>query len=136
MPLRFARRALASFSSLLTLAACSGSSGPTTQERATGQSEFESVTPSANGSRGPGIGGPTLNDGAEGPSAGAGASGASAAPRQVEETDLYRLDGDRLFYLNAYRGLMVFDVSNVDAPKLLGRSLIPIGRWTLAMARR
>ncbi|MEI9935924.1 MAG: beta-propeller domain-containing protein [Pseudomonadota bacterium] len=45
-------------------------------------------------------------------------------PRTVEETDLYRLEGDRLYYLNAYRGLMVFDVSNVDAPKLLGRSAI------------
>lgn len=37
---------------------------------------------------------------------------------------MYRLDGDRLFYLNSYRGLMVFDVSNVDAPRLLGRSPI------------
>jgi hypothetical protein len=42
----------------------------------------------------------------------------------VEETDLYRLEGDRLYYLNAYRGLMVFDVSNVDEPRFLGRSPI------------
>ena len=48
----------------------------------------------------------------------------SAATRTVQETDLYRIDGDRLYYLNAYRGLMVFDVTNVDQPKLLGRSPI------------
>lgn len=53
------------------------------------------------------------------------ASGGSSTPtRTVEETDLYRLDGNRLYYLNTYRGLMVFDVTNVDAPKLLGRSPI------------
>ena len=46
----------------------------------------------------------------------------AAAPRTVEETDLYRLDGDRLYYLNGYRGLLVFDVSNVDAPRLIGRA--------------
>ena len=44
--------------------------------------------------------------------------------RTVEETDLYRLEGTRLYYLNGYRGLMVFDVSDVDHPKLLGRSAI------------
>lgn len=42
----------------------------------------------------------------------------------VEETDLYRLEGNRLYYLNAYRGLMVFDVTNPDQPALLGRSPI------------
>lgn len=49
-------------------------------------------------------------------------TGASSTPRTIEETDLYRLDGDRLYYLNGYRGLMVFDVSNVDAPRLIGRA--------------
>jgi hypothetical protein len=44
--------------------------------------------------------------------------------RTVEETDLYRLEDDRLYYLNSYRGLMVFDVTSVDAPRLLGRSPI------------
>ena len=42
----------------------------------------------------------------------------------MQETDLYRLEGNRLYYLNSYRGLMVFDVTNVDQPKLLGRSAI------------
>jgi hypothetical protein len=50
--------------------------------------------------------------------------GGSGSSRTVQETDLYRLDGNHLYYLNSYRGLMVFDVTNVDQPKLLGRSPI------------
>lgn len=107
--------------SLSSLAGCSGADSRATQPRLTGQSEFESVQPAAAANRhGGGLA-------AESPTAGSNDSasvGTTPAPRTVEETDLYRLDGDRLFYLNAYRGLMVFDVSNVDAPKLLGRSPI------------
>jgi hypothetical protein len=113
---------LFSLSSLLALG-CGGSSGQTAaQGRVTGQSDFQSVSPSS-GSRGGG----TLSTGdtAAVPSANAAGTTSTTTPtRTVEETDLYRLDGDRLYYLNAYRGLMVFDVSNVDAPKLLGRSAI------------
>ena len=44
-------------------------------------------------------------------------SSASAAPtRTVQETDLYAVEGNRLYYLNSYRGLMVFDITNPDAP--------------------
>jgi hypothetical protein len=35
----------------------------------------------------------------------------------LSETDLYRVDGDRLYYLNSYRGLMAFDITNVDRPE-------------------
>jgi hypothetical protein len=51
-------------------------------------------------------------------------SGSGSTPRTVQETDLYRVDGNRLYYLDGYRGLMVFDITNPDAPKLLGRSAI------------
>jgi hypothetical protein len=51
-------------------------------------------------------------------------SSATTPTRTVEETDLYRLDGNRLYYLNGYRGLMVFDVTDVDHPALIGRSPI------------
>ncbi|MBC7977948.1 MAG: beta-propeller domain-containing protein, partial [Myxococcales bacterium] len=51
-------------------------------------------------------------------------AGAPPPSREVQETDLYRLEGDRLYYLNAYRGLMVFDVADPDHPRLLGRSAI------------
>ncbi|MET0791550.1 MAG: beta-propeller domain-containing protein, partial [Polyangiaceae bacterium] len=103
--------------------ACGGSSAPV-QSREVGQSDFASVSPGAspNGRGGLGVSDTAGNAAPE--AAGPQDSGSAATPRTVEETDLYRLEGDRLYYLNAYRGLMVFDVSNVDAPKLLGRSPI------------
>src|SRR6478735_8079031 len=117
--------AACTLASLASGAGCSGSDNHDQQPRLTGQSAFESVQPAAAANR---HGGGDLAEGPAAAAPGASSDGASAgttpAPRTVEETDLYRLDGDRLFYLNAYRGLMVFDVSNVDAPKLLGRSPI------------
>jgi hypothetical protein len=103
-----------------------------------GQSEFESAPPNGSSSSHGVPGGPTLStgdSGTGGTSASGGSSGAGVPPadggeasgstsRAVEETDLYRLEGDRLYYLNSYRGLMVFDVSDVDHPALLGRSPI------------
>jgi hypothetical protein len=99
-----------------------------------GQSEFESVPPSgAQGNSKGGVaegasngtGGSTSSaPSAAGHDAAASGGSSSSTPRTVEETDLYRLDGDKLYYLNSYRGLMVFDVSDVDHPKLVGRSAI------------
>lgn len=63
--------------------------------------------------------------GAAAPASSAGATDTSTTQsRTVQETDLYRLDGNLLYYLNSYRGLMVFDLTNVDQPKLVGRSAI------------
>jgi hypothetical protein len=110
--------------------ACGGgdaSTTPPTQQRNEGQSEFESAPPIGQG------GGRGFN-GEAASSSGAGGAADTKAPsapgtaqvqeqeKKPEETDLYRVDGDRLYYLNSYRGLMVFDITNVDAPKLLGRS--------------
>jgi hypothetical protein len=41
--------------------------------------------------------------------------------RDVEEADVVKLVGDRLYILNPYRGLMLFDLSDPDAPHLMGR---------------
>ena len=87
-----------------------------------GQSEFQSRPANASNSSQNGLSFGVAN---AVPAAASTASTTSTTPtRTVEETDLYRLEGDRLYYLNSYRGLMVFDVSNVDAPQLLGRSPI------------
>jgi len=94
------------------------------KDRSIGQTSFESAPP--NGGGGFGAGG--VDD--AGGKGGAPAPGSpsptapSPAPRTVEETDLYRLDGNRLYYLNSYRGLMVFDVTAPDHPRMLGRSPI------------
>jgi hypothetical protein len=91
----------------------------------TGPAPTFTSAPPAGSSRSVGSGVGLANAGAasgtQTPSASA-SSGSS--PRTVQETDLYRLEGTRLYYLNAYRGLMVFDVTDVDHPRLLGRSAI------------
>ncbi len=112
------------------LGACNGSSGG--GEPVTGQTDFVSApqlgsAPGGNGSGEnlAGGGGPSL---AVAPPAAAGATAASSSTsspsRTVQETDLYAVEGTRLYYLNSYRGLMVFDISKPDAPTLLGRSPI------------
>jgi hypothetical protein len=140
LPLRSLVLPLSLVATVLASGACS-SGGPSsrtppgggpgsTPPPITGQTDFVSAPPngaSAGGGRSAG-----LSAGSGGGGAPTGASNAStppapgqapaSQPRTVQETDLYRLDGNRLYYLNSYRGLMVFDVTNVDQPKLLGRS--------------
>ena len=98
------------------LAACNSD-----QDRSIGQTSFASAPP--NGQGGGGGRGVDTADGGAGSGA-APPSPTAPATRTVEETDLYRLEGNRLYYLNGYRGLMVFDVTNPDRPALLGRSPI------------
>ncbi len=104
----------------LGLAACNSGLGKTS---------FVSAPPGGQGggstNLGDANGGATAGTPATGAAGAGGAGGGTTTtPRTVQETDLYRLDGNRLYYLNSYRGLMVFDVTNVDQPKLLGRSAI------------
>jgi hypothetical protein len=44
-----------------------------------------------------------------------------STPREIEESDIYRLEGDLMYVLNRYRGLQVLDISDLTAPELLGR---------------
>ena len=127
--MRRSLRSLASFSFLplgllaaaMTLGACgSGGDGPLNQD---GPEEvdngFESDDPS----------GKTAAS-REGSSADAGSAGAAApsadgknddAARAVEEADILKVDGTRLYALSRYGGLAVVDVSDPDHLKLLGR---------------
>ncbi len=104
------------------LEACSAD-GPATAPPS-GQTDFVSAPPGGQ------TGGGATNASAGATTAAPTATGGAAlgtkptSTRTVQETDLYRLEGTRLYYLNSYRGLMVFDVTNVDQPKLLGRSAI------------
>lgn len=104
---------------------CGGSDDAAARDREEGQSDFQSAPPVGQG----GSFGGSSSGGTSGDAAGKGeAAPNSPAPartegqKTVKETDIYRVEGNRLYFLNAYRGLMVFDVTNVDQPKLLGRS--------------
>ena len=107
----------------LGLMGCGGSAKLST-DQVVGQSDFSSRPANASSSGPSKSAQGNFDVAAAGSAATSNASGGTSTTRTVEETDLYRLDGDRLYYLNAYRGLMVFDITNVDSPKLLGRSPI------------
>ncbi len=89
----------------------------------TGRTEFA-------GEPSPG-GGPMLYRGVDGSEwvVDAGAPGAPApegAPqRNVTESDIWRLQGDRLYFFNHQRGLQIVDVANPDAPALLATFPLP-----------
>src|SRR5690348_10434456 len=78
----------------------------------TGQSSFISAPPAgqgggsngglANGGAGGDTGGQTAPS-APGAGGAGGSGGGTSTPRTVQETDLYRLEGNRLYYLNSYR---------------------------------
>ncbi len=91
-----------------------------------GQSDFVSTAPSWDW-------GPMRAFGAASPTA---EGGAADSRRTVEEADVYRYDTTRdlLFVLNAYRGLQVVDIANVDAPRLLSRA--DLGGYPIDMYQR
>ena len=106
---------------LIAAGAALGACGSEDQDRTVGQTTFESAPPNAAGG-GAFPAGDKSGGGAAPPSAPP--AQPASATRTVQETDLYRLEGNRLYYLNSYRGLMVFDVTDPDHPSLLGRSAI------------
>jgi len=52
-------------------------------------------------------------------------SGSPTTSREVAESDIWRLDGDTLYFFNQYRGLQVIDVTNPDAAVLRGTLNLP-----------
>lgn len=56
-------------------------------------------------------------------------AGTETAPvadaRTVVESDIWKVDGNTLYFFNQYRGLQVIDVSNPDAPVLRGTLPLP-----------
>jgi hypothetical protein len=113
------------------LGACgNGKSGaPVSSQRQLGQSDYTSAplpgsAAVGNASAGAGFAGPSQGSGGASTAVPATGGTTTTVAPTVQETDIYRVDGNRLYYLNSYRGLMVFDVTNVDQPVLLGRSPI------------
>lgn len=119
---------LAAFATLLTsTAGCGSPDSNNPSDRQEGQSEFESAPPAGQsmGRGGSSSGGAESSDkNAGAPAAGSTGASGSVGERKVNETDLYRVVGDKLYYLNSYRGLMAFDIQDVNNPKLLGRAPI------------
>ena len=53
------------------------------------------------------------------PSAGVGMNDRFAAEREVAESDIWRLHGDRLYFFNPHRGLQVVDIADPGAPAVV-----------------
>lgn len=92
-------------------AACSA---PGTQPPPEGTDDFTSAA----------VGGNGRNREANDAATGAAAPSGGAAPRTVEEGDVYKVIGDELYVLNMYRGLQLLDVSDPDHPRKQGRSTV------------
>jgi hypothetical protein len=50
-----------------------------------------------------------------------GGTNATQPARGIEEADIYKVVGDTLFVLNAYRGLQIIDIADPAAPHLISR---------------
>ena len=53
------------------------------------------------------------------------AASGTVATRTVSESDIWKIDGDRLYFFNSVRGLQVFDIAQPDHPSLLGTLRVP-----------
>jgi hypothetical protein len=68
-------------------------------------------------------------------SADGGTGGSPGAPMgrtgTVEEGDIYRIDHNRLFYFNTYRGLIIYDLSDAQHPQKISR--VPVYGYPVEM---
>jgi hypothetical protein len=99
--------------------ACDDTNGP-----GTGDTYFESADPSAPGGEEDFGGSEAPEDGADADADGDGDTDADAdasPEREIEEADIIKLEGDVLYALSAYRGLVVIDVSDPDHLEVIGR---------------
>ncbi len=107
-----------------TLAAACGSGSGTGDGPFEIDNGFESDDPSgksaASKSGGSSSGGSSADAGTA-TNGGAASDGSGGATRAVEEADILKLDGTRLYTLSRYGGLAVIDVTDPDHMKMLGR---------------
>ena len=101
---------LSTFIFSLSLALVAACDDPPDERPPLGDTEFESASGQNGGNRS-----------AEPPATAGADEDSKGEERAVEEADIYRFVGERLYVLNQYRGLFVFDVSNPER-----RSISPI----------
>ena len=112
-----------------------GCGNDTPKELVPGQTEFVSDDPNSNNGQGLGY-----DDRAAGGAESAGAptadnKAAAPAPQgrtgEVEEADIYRVDKNRLFYLNTYRGFIIYDLNDPKKPAQISR--LPVYGYPVEM---
>jgi hypothetical protein len=104
-----------------------------------GQTEFTNNEPGSDGRHAPGGGMWNSNgessDAKSGTPAPSGAPQAPGAPQgrtgEVEEADIYKVHDNKLFYLNTYRGFLIYDMTNAQSPKVVSR--LPVYGYPIEM---
>jgi hypothetical protein len=121
------------------LPACNGSDSPSAPNPSVGATDFTTEEPGSNNNsqRGEVATGAGGNGNAGGAFAAPSAadSGKAAAPAgrvaDVQEADIYRIDNDHLFYLNTYRGFLIYDVTDPKNPQRMSR--LPVYGYPVEM---
>ena len=108
---------------LLALAAASCGDGSTLDNSLVpGQTDFTNTEPGSSGRNYAGAEGGDLGSSkGTSPTAPPGNSPPQGRTGEVEEADIYKVDKNRLFYLNTYRGFLVYDIADPKNPKALSR---------------
>lgn len=126
----FSSASILALTAALTFAGCSGSEedSPTpaaspTPVETPADGEFSSAINGGGGTGQPEPEAPSEGDAEQGDDGG--------DERSVEEADILVQDGNNLFILNAYRGLLIMDVSNPDKPRVRGR--VPLAGYPVEM---
>jgi hypothetical protein len=123
---------------ITTVAACHDDRQPPppgpSDDRTIGQTDFTNIEGSSTIAPG------TSTTGAAGGTGNAGTGNAGAADRagapsgrvaEVQEADIYKLVGTRLYYFNTYRGFIVYDVADSSKPVQLSR--LPVYGYPIEM---
>lgn len=110
-----------------------GPSGTGGAPVAPGQTDFTSQDPANSGTPVAGVPATGGTDAPNGPARDAATGTPAPAGRvaDVEEGDIYKVVGTRLYYLNTYKGLTVYDVTNPKAPARLSR--LPVFGYPIEM---
>ncbi|MDX2019337.1 MAG: beta-propeller domain-containing protein [Deltaproteobacteria bacterium] len=116
---------------LVVAAACGDSKPETDPNRQPGATDF--VTDEVEGSNfSRGAKGEAANDSAGAPPAATSAPGAPMGRTgEVQEGDIYRISDNHLFYLNTYRGFVIYDVSDPKRPARVSR--LPVFGYPVEM---
>ena len=114
------------------LYACDDSTPP--DNRVTGQTDFTTVEQGSS-ARSSGTGGGGGGAGNAAPPAAPPVSATDRAPAgrvaSVEEADIYKLSGTHLYYLNTYRGFLIYDIRDPKRPAAVSR--LPVYGYPVEM---
>jgi hypothetical protein len=128
---RSPHRALALAAAAAALAAGAGGCDGGPADPIPGQTDFESEDVSGGSLGGRQNAGAVPGAGVTADAAGRSVPPPSGRTAAVEEADIYRVDQNRLFYLNTYRGFVIYDVADPQRPQRVSR--LPVYGYPVEM---